>query len=49
MPVRRQILDLDVGLVSDLSIGLGLMLGLGAGLGRRYRFLVVGCRPIGRT
>ncbi len=47
MPVRRQMLGLDAGLVSGLDTRLRLMPGLGAGLSRRYRFSVAGRRPVG--
>ncbi len=42
-------LDLDVGLVSDLGIGLGLIPDLDTGLGRGRRFSVANRRPIGGT
>jgi len=40
-------LNLDVGLVSDLGVGLGLMLDLGVGLGYGRRFSIASRRPIG--
>ncbi len=48
MPVRRQMLDLNVELISDLSVGLRLMPGLDAGLGHGYRFSVIGRRPVSK-
>ena len=40
-------LNLDIGLISDLDAGLGLMPGLDAGLGHGRGFSVAGRRPIG--
>jgi len=47
--VRRRMLGLDVGLVSNLDVGLGLMSDLDIGLGYRRRFSVASRRPIGRA
>ncbi len=43
MPVRWQVLGLDIGLVSDLNVRLELMPDLGVRLGCGRGFSVAGC------